>query len=194
MVDHFGGDCEIPPWLTIAWQEHKKYKGLKETQEPLATAIKGYFNLTNSKGSGANDPWCAAFVNWCVIESGYISSSSYTAKAYAWGPNEVDEWYKGWPEGEVYKSEVKNKRGKAFVGAIAVFNFSHCAFVIGKTKNGKIVALGGNQGSYYLNVTIVGESRVLYYMKPKDYFVPAQLENLPVLSVSGGEMSYENTR
>lgn len=102
--------------------------------------------------------------------------------------------YKGWPEGEIYKPEENNGVGKPFVGAIAVFNFSHVAFVIGKTKEGKVVAIGGNQATYYLNITKVGASTVLYYMKPKNYAVSTQLEELPILTVSGGEMSYANTR
>lgn len=30
-------------------------------------------------------------------------------------------------------------------------------------------------------------------MKPKSYIVPTQLEELPILTISAGEMSYENT-
>lgn len=31
-----------PPWLIVAWEEHEKYKGIKETTEPLATAVREY--------------------------------------------------------------------------------------------------------------------------------------------------------
>lgn len=109
-----------PPWLDIAWQEYEKYKGLKETQEPLLAATKKYFSITNSNGCGGDStPWCAAFVYWCLVQSGYQNSGNVTAYARAWNTNVSTAWYGYWKEGEIHKPNENNGVGKPFIGAIA---------------------------------------------------------------------------
>ncbi|AWH89623.1 CHAP domain-containing protein [Limnobaculum parvum] len=134
---------------------------------------------------GPGTSWCASFVNWCMNQAGYINTYSYPALAYGWKPN-------AWAEGEIHGID-RDPKGVPFLGAIVVFNFSHVAFVVGQTNDGRIVALGGNQGNYYMNITSVGSGAVLYYMKPRGYIVSSESEKLPVLNVAGGEMTYENT-
>lgn len=83
---------------------------------------------------------------------------------------------------------------------MVVYNFSHTAIVVGKTKKGQIVGLGGNQrgldsgkNGWYLNLGKAKESLVVCFTKPKSYDVTGNLEKLPILTVEGGELGHENT-
>lgn len=187
-----------PPWLDIAWQEYEKYKGLKETQEPLLSATKKYFSITNSKGcAGDATPWCAAFVYWCLVQSGYQNSGNVTAYARAWNTNVTTAWYGYWKEGEIHKPNENNGVGKPFIGAIALQgeknDITHLGIVVGLNKNGNPILLGGNQ-SDKLCLSAFSEKSIKQYVKPKGYVVSEALEELPTLKVEGGELSYEQTR
>lgn len=161
--------------------------------EPLANAIKEYFSLCKLIG-GAKDPWCAAFMYWCIIESKYKGPASSPASAFSWREN-------SWKDGEIYKPEENNGIGKPFIGAIAVMDFRHVTLVVGNTQNsGEIAGLGGNQAmnpgeeGLYIKVSRFKKANVLCYMKPKGYTVSAHLEKLPTLNVSGDVANYENSR
>lgn len=78
------------------------------------------------------EAWCGLFVGYCLGTAGrYVVKEWYRAKEWA------DE------------SRMRKLSRPAY-GAIAVFKLSggyHVGFIVGKTKEGKLVILGGNQGN-----------------------------------------------
>jgi len=184
------------PWLNIAWKEYEKYKDCKEKDEPLFSAIGNYYSITNQSGaSPTKEPWCGAFVNWCLNEVGYgrphPNKEQERTASVRWGYY-PDAWKKG------------EDHGKPFVGAIAVTNYNHVAFVVGETDKGRLVLLGGNQPGpnsppntgEYINLRANARGAVLYYMKPKGYDVQPEEEDLPIYDDSnlGAGLSNANTR
>jgi len=193
------------PWLEIAWQEYGKYKGIKETAEPLASRIREYFSITNQPKYGPEREWCAAFVNWCMIQAGYGIRAGYDGER--WTEKSVERpahvrygwWPDSWANGEDH--------GKPFVGAIAVIRYSerrgHVGFVVGEVGDKFIALLGGNQRDTVLTppgvtdghyISVNKYATVSYYMKPKGYVVRPEQEVLPAMNIFGAGERYENTR
>ena len=118
---------EIPPdevpWLEIA---------AREVAPPIQnshTLVRYRRSCMSEIYAVQNLDWCAAFVNWCLKESGYGSSGSGRAKSFL-------QW-RG------------TRQCNAKPGAIAVFdrggNLGHCGFYVGQSAAGKPAILGGNQ-------------------------------------------------
>lgn len=123
----------IPLWLEIANSKLglKEIKGKKHN--PLIVAM---WKLIKRGGIKDDEtPWCAAFVGACLEEAGIVSSRFESAKSYlAWGIPLADP----------------------IVGAIAVKNRpggQHVFFVTGKTKDGRITGIGGNQSDAVTETT-----------------------------------------
>jgi uncharacterized protein (TIGR02594 family) len=127
------------------------------------------FHATTGKFQSDETPWCSSFVNWAITESGITGTNS--ARAYSW---------KRWGQ---------RLRSPAY-GAIAIANFSHVGFVVGKNTAGKIVVLGGNQGAPgSVSLTVINPN-VLHYVYPRG-FCPSYF--LPVLDLNGASMNYYTT-
>ena len=177
----------MPPWMKVAWEEYEKYKGKHNKQSPLKERICDYFNNSNYKAGTNETSWCAAFVTWCLNKS----SPSYEepkgdgdVKARAFTPKgKYKEYY--WE-----KAKVTNNNKPAY-GAIAMIRWDttgteHVAFVIGKTKTGRIALLGGNQSIKENGVKIgsgitkssAKESEIKFYMYPDNFLENSKLYNL----------------
>ena len=170
---------ERAPWIKIAEEEMKKYRGQKESSKSLYSRIqKTYFSMANY-GTDKNPTkvaWCAAFITYCIKTSGYKNSSNPSVGGYDWGVAPRPGLPKrGWFEGE---------KTQPFVGAIGIFKFrngySHVAILVGKRKNGMYVFLGGNQNNE-INKTAFEPSRIDYFMKPKSYIVKPEERELPII-------------
>ena len=173
---------EKAPWIKIAEEEMKKYRGQKESSKSLYSRIqKTYFSMANF-GTDKNPTkvaWCAAFITYCIKTSGYKNSSNPSVGGYDWGVAPRPGLPKrGWFEGE---------KTQPFVGAIGIFKFrngySHVAILVGKRKNGMYVFLGGNQNNE-INKTSFEPSRIDYFMKPKSYIVKPEERELPIITDS----------
>ena len=173
---------ERAPWIKVAEEEMKKYKGQKESSRSLYNRIqKTYFPDANF-GTNKNPTeiaWCAAFITYCMKTAGYKNSSDPSVGGYDWGVAPRPKLPKrGWFEGE---------KTKPFVGAIGIFKFrkgySHVAILVGKRKNGMYVFLGGNQNNE-INKTAFEPSRIDYFMKPKSYTVKPKEQELPIITDS----------
>ncbi|QKX06319.1 hypothetical protein HN014_15835 [Aquimarina sp. TRL1] len=105
------------------------------------------------------DPWCGSFAYWCYSKSGIanenLNDTGYNAFSWKnWGiaPDKFEPCY----------------------GALAICDYSHVAFVIGK-KGDKIVLLGGNQtgGDKSSNGMVcysaIDKSKIIGYRYPKNY-------------------------
>lgn len=129
-------------WMPIAIAEMgvKEYSGAADNPR-----IVQYLKSTTLGGTASSQdetPWCSAFANWCVEQSGYAGTDSAWARSWLnWG-----------------QKTTTPKRG-----CIVVFSRNggggHVAFYIGETANA-IKVLGGNQSN---------EVRISEY--PKDRFL-----------------------
>ncbi|MCK7436469.1 LysM peptidoglycan-binding domain-containing protein [Enterobacter cloacae] len=129
-------DQREAPWMVIAIREVIEWHGTGEKE-----ITDNYHKLTGSKASLGSTAWCASFANYCLKEAGYDYSKSFTKSSQ-------------FPVYDKTKFvEIKNP----VYGALMVFRTyvessdeftgnGHVTFVYGKTSNGDIAGLGGNQG------------------------------------------------
>ena len=92
-------------------------------------------------------PWCAAFVGFCLEQSGIVSSRFESARSYlTWGVA-TEPCY----------------------GCIVVFERKgggHVGFVVGKDRFNNLLVLGGNQGNA-VSIAAFNPNRVVGYRWPK---------------------------
>lgn len=140
-------------WMHVA----AKLVGTKEIggakHNPL---ILSFFRSTNLSASADEVPWCAAFVGHCLNAAGVRPSGRANARSYlTWG----------------------EQLAAPVFGCVAVLARGdnpaqgHVAFYV-RSKPGRIVLLGGNQGNQVCEATYPAD-RVLSYRWPTGYPLPA---------------------
>ncbi|MDH6168206.1 LysM repeat protein [Variovorax boronicumulans] len=146
------------PWMPIAIAEAKLRRG--EHEAKIEKKISYHVEIDDGLKSldGPRNAWCAAFVNWCLMQAKYpIENSNFpnrrAAKGRAHGFYEVS--------GPKEKSEavvimIRNplfvELDKPIYGAIAMVTSKsnhghHVGFVYAKHGDKKLILLGGNQDS-----------------------------------------------
>lgn len=115
-----------PPWMDVALQELNR--GVGENKD-LARANQYFAELGYPNYRANKQSWCAAFVSWCLKQSGtpYNQQNALSAKG----------GYAGWGK--------KLSKDNIPYGAIVVIDPSHVFFAAG-VENGRVRGLGGNQG------------------------------------------------
>lgn len=79
-------------WMEFALGEAERWAGKKEAE---ITKERNYHRLVNPKNGlgsliGKANPWCASFVNWCLLQAGYpISHSPASSLSFLNDPNFV---------------------------------------------------------------------------------------------------------
>lgn len=175
-----------PKWIGVAENElgTKEIEG-KSHNERVVAYHRSTDQHKNKKVLTDEKPWCSSFVGWVLEQAGYESSES------AWSHS-----YKRWGDGIA----------KPAVGAVAFIDWGlvypdddkkqdrgHVGFVVGRTKGGRIVLLGGNQdnrvkyGSYR-------KANIHAYRVPKGYTPPDDAYELPVLAIAAGGGGFSETR
>ena len=121
------------PWMKIA----RSYLGIKEIKgqktnpeiQKMLSSMGKYSKEDKAWWKDDETPWCGLFVGFCLGEGGrFVPKNWYRALAY--------------------KDAGMRKLAKPCYGAIAVFSRTgggHVGFVVGKSKTGKVLILGGNQ-------------------------------------------------
>jgi len=170
-----------PEWLVIARGEigQKEIEGGKNNPKIIE-----YHSTTALRATDDETSWCSSFVNWCFAQAGYVGTNSARAK----------DW-KNW--GKLYEMPI--------YGSVAIIDYGftdegidkggHVGFVIGKTSNGAIVLLGGNQGNTgkgSVNEIPFGTQNVVGYVVPVDF--DAISYELPIIDTNKREGTYETTR
>ncbi|WP_027394156.1 LysM peptidoglycan-binding domain-containing protein [Aquimarina latercula] len=152
------------PWMEIAIREAKKARGIVEGIEPMYTMAKNYLRFVGNPfepTSSRNGPWCAAFMNWCMEESGHNYALSASSLA---------------PIHENFDKNFKQIEVPVY-GCIVVYaNISqwrgHTGFLFGMATNGDYILLGGNQDNS-IKLAPYGESigskRLYGFYVPADY-------------------------
>ncbi len=155
-----------PRWLGTARQELGQTEILGSQHNPR---ILEYLHTTGSWWTTDETPWCSAFCNWVMIQSGIEGTNS--AAALSW---------RNW-QGSVTLD-------RPAVGAIAVKTRAgggHVGFVAGINAGGQIVILGGNQND---SVNYSAFSANFTYHFPTGY-TPDY--SLPLLEVTNGTVSQQ---
>lgn len=128
---------KVLTWIALAIT----FLGLKENTSKTAhnpTILKWLDKMGKFNGE-AKSWWKNDEEAWCGLFVGYVLGES---KRYV-----VKEWYRA---KEWANPAFMTKLTKPAVGAVAVFKLSsgyHVGFIVGKTIDGRLVILGGNQGN-----------------------------------------------
>ncbi len=130
------------------------------------------------------DAWCGSFVYWCYFKSGItkenLNKSGYNA--YSW---------RNWG--------VESDKKEPCYGALAVCNFSHVGFVVGK-KGNKIVLLGGNQTGGDTSTkgmvcyTTVKKEDIITYRYPSNFNIQNINYDLKEISTNSGSDNFGTSR
>jgi uncharacterized protein (TIGR02594 family) len=170
--DHWGPDKNTAqkseggdnvPWMEVA----ESQLGVKEkTNNNDGPEVEMYLK---SGGLGKGYPWCGAFVNWVLNQSGIEVT----------GVNGNPNWALNW-------RGFGDKLDAPALGAIATKSRNgggHVGFVAGMTADGRVVILGGNQNdavnyqAYPVNI---------FQFNFPSGFTPQY--KLPILNVSSGKI------
>ncbi len=97
-------------------------------------------------------PWCGTFVAHCLKSSGF-NKGSVNSRSPSWNKirnNQANVYPVNWYGAKDYEKEGGYKLSKPCYGCVAVKSRNgggHVCFVVGKTPQGKLVCLGGNQSN-----------------------------------------------
>lgn len=144
-----------PHWLTIAEQELGQREIPGDEDNPR---ILEYAQTTSLEAHDDETPWCSAFINWVMEQSGLLLTRSAAARSWlTWGiPLAGPEW-----------------------GAVAILSrppnpaSGHVGLVEGIVGVDRVAILGGNQGNA-VSVAVFSRSRVLAYRWPNTVAMPAE--------------------
>jgi len=144
--------------------------GVKEDKNNLKTSSTSPIKYLNYEGvpqgmrsTKESTPWCAAFVNYVLEESGYVGEEA--------NPLAVENWNGTW---RTWKNGIKIN-GPSY-GALVTFGDNHIGFVVGITEDEKeLLVLGGNQNDE-VNVSQYQIKSNFKYFLPKEY-EPGNLES-----------------
>jgi len=135
------------PWIDVA----RRYIGQEEISGAASNKIiSGFFKTVLGQELPDETPWCAVFVNACLLEAGEPSTRAALARSFL-----------------SYGMSLEGPR----VGAIVVFprgkdpTAGHVGFVV-KIEGGKIFVLGGNQSNSVSIQTFNASSAVGYRWPP----------------------------
>ncbi|WP_413492386.1 TIGR02594 family protein [Morganella psychrotolerans] len=140
-----------PKWLIAARGEI----GISEHTPAGSTSIDQMWRdskLSGLVGTAKSVPWCAGFVNAMLERSGIRSPRKDSSGSY---------------------DNFGQKLSEPKYGCIVRFSRSgggHVGFCVGKTENGSLLILGGNQ-SDSVNIKSFGTDRVIAYRWPDDIAV-----------------------
>lgn len=149
-----------PAWLI----EARKHIGVKEIKGPVHNpVIVNFWKLARLAGIKNDEvPWCAGFVGAMLETVGVRSARSDSSRAYLnWGV----------------------KLDQPIVGCIVVFHREgggHVGFVSGRTADGRLAVVGGNQGDMVSEATFPVD-RVLGYRWPEVWAMNLVDHALPVV-------------
>jgi uncharacterized protein (TIGR02594 family) len=141
----------MTPWLSAAFAELER--GVEEFPDSAAVAENPRIvEYHRGVGIGPDDetPWCAAFVNWCLVQGGAVGTAKPNARSYQdWGLTDPGR-----------------------LGAVAVLWRGspngwqgHVGFVLDNSHPDLVYLLAGNQGD---RVSVRGfpRNRLLSYRWP----------------------------
>ena len=193
----------LSPWMTFAEEKARSVKGAKEAEIQKSLNFQTAVKTGQDSMVGTAHAWCAAFVNWCLMQAGFdVDNETFADHVYdkgrAHGFYEVTQHKL--KKGEGPRPKVRNPlfvqlEGPVF-GAIAMVanadgHGHHVGFVYARPATNAVVLLGGNQADTikFSTYNIAAEAarteldhgkKVRIAAKPDHlmFFVPAAYESL----------------
>lgn len=168
-------DQRRAPWMIYAIAEAKRLRGMEEAEIEASgtnyhTAIKdGIKTMVGDKNA-----WCAAFVNWCLLQAGYPidTKGGWAARARGiYSHDERDE------NGNFVQNPLFTQIQKPIYGCIALVTGiknnigTHVGFVYGKENDKRLAILGGNQTNRVMFTSTAknADGKKLLYFVPTAY-------------------------
>ena len=113
-----------------------------ETSENQGPGMEELWKATNYPGGySARAPWCAAFVSWCVQQSGVFSEADRPKSASAFKGG----GYEAWARSKSNAVKLTTNPSKVFAGDLVIFGFSHIGIASSDSDaNGKFTCIEGN--------------------------------------------------
>lgn len=152
-----------PSWLI----EARKYIGVAEIKGPKTSDFIGrWLKHLGAWWSDDETPWCGTFVAQCIEAAG-LPIPKYWMRAKAWA-----DW--------------GTKLSNPELGCIVVFERKgggHVGFVVGRTPNGNLLVLGGNQGDKVC-IAPFDRTRLIGYYWPPCVSLPTP-QGLVVMAATG---------
>jgi len=168
------------PWMEVALGEAKKFKGKHESLIEKETnyakeAKTGQTTMTLEIVNGKKDhhPWCAAFVNWCLMKVGYrfdYLDGYDRGRAHGFFEIHGEKAHKNDKQRPLVRNPLFRQIDQPIFGAIAVVtgpggHGHHVGFVYAKSRDDELVLLGGNQDSKIqfspFNIRPVGARKIV---------------------------------
>ncbi|GAB2844861.1 hypothetical protein GCM10027277_11040 [Pseudoduganella ginsengisoli] len=124
------------PWMAIAIVEARRFAG---KEEDVITKDENYHKDIGVGKNLVTAPWCASFVNYCLMSAHAPFERSASSQFPVWSKKfiKIDEPVYG--ALMVMRNYVKKTGQSNGTG--------HVTFVYGQSENGSIAGLGGNQGN-----------------------------------------------
>lgn len=122
-----------PLWLRVASAYIGQTEQAGSKHNPLVVKMFALIRMSGIKDD--ETPWCAAFVGSCLEEAGIKSSRSAAALSYL----DYGQKLAAPVLGSIAVKRRYNSSGKVIGG--------HVFFVAGRTTDGRILGLGGNQNN-----------------------------------------------
>ena len=128
----------LPEWYNIALGEY----GVKEIPGELDNPrVQEYLNTCFNFIQHDETSWCSAYVNWCMIQAGYVGTNNAVARS--WMKYGIDLTWREWRKGAI----VILKRG------ILPWQ-GHVGFLAQDNEDGDTIdILGGNQDNMVCTMT-----------------------------------------
>lgn len=125
------------PIITFALKEEALK--IRETSKNQGPGIKKYWlSTTYEDGYENREPWCAAFVCWCVQQTNKFSESSRPKTPAAFG-------FESWADDHPNLTRITKKPKGIAKGDIVVFTFSHVAIAASDSdSSGNFATVEGN--------------------------------------------------
>lgn len=148
---------ERAPWMNFAEAKAREFKGAKEAEIQKTLNFHTEVHTGQTSMVGSTHAWCAAFVNWCLMQAGYeVDNKTFADHVYAKG--RAHAFYEvtqaKLKKGERSVPKVRNplfvQIDKPVFGAVAMVTGPggrghHVGFVYAKSGPNELVLLGGNQ-------------------------------------------------
>ncbi len=145
---YIGDESEEPKWMAVARKEMgiKEYAGDADNPDVLKY-LESVDTLSQSAQRNDETPWCSAFVNWCMEETGIKGTENAAARSWV-------QWGRELAEPEIgcvvvlWRGSPTGWQG-------------HVGFFVKETLT-TVSLLGGNQGDQ-VNISKYSKDRVLSY-------------------------------
>jgi uncharacterized protein (TIGR02594 family) len=121
------------PWMNIAMREigQREIRGARHNPRIIA-----YHATTRLRASSDETPWCASFVNWCLLQAGIIGTNSAAAASWV-------HWGQGVGARAGAIAVIYNA---AAARSSLTVSGNHVGFLVQATQN-HFILLGGNQSN-----------------------------------------------